>query len=266
MKKVILILVLVLAAWVLWANTAIEVNEWTIESPEIPAGFDGFRIVQVSDLHNASFGEGNGRLLELLREAEPDIIVITGDLIDSRNTDVVTALAFAEAAVEIGPCYYVSGNHESRVPKWEELRSGLVDAGVVVLEDERVLLERNGDIVTLIGVHDPAFNPDFDKDLKELSAGEGYTILMSHRPEKMELYAACGFDLVLSGHAHGGQVRIPFVGGLVAPNQGLFPEYDSGLYEQDGTAMLVSRGLGNSIIPLRINNRPELVVAILKRA
>lgn len=263
MKKVVLILLVLVVVWVLWANTAIEVNEWTIESPEIPVGFDGFRIAQISDLHNAEFGGGNERLLELLEMAEPDIIVLTGDLIDSRNTDVDVALAFAKAAVEIAPCYYVSGNHESRVQEWVALRAGLIDAGVVVLEDESVSLECNEDAVTLIGVQDPTFNPHFDAELRGL-AGEGYTILLSHRPEKMALYAECGFDLVFSGHAHGGQVRIPFVGGLIAPHQGFFPEYDSGLYLEGGTAMLVSRGLGNSIVPLRVNNRPEIIVAILK--
>lgn len=264
MKKVIAVLLL-LAAWVLWANTAIEVNEWIIESPEIPAGFDGFRIAQISDLHNAEFGEGNQKLLDLLESAEPDIIVITGDMIDSRNTDVEVALAFVEAALEIAPCYYVSGNHESRVPEWEALRAGLIDAGVIVLEEEAVTLERGGDAVTLVGVQDPTFHRNFDGELYGL-AGEGYTILLSHRPEKLELYARFGFDLVFSGHAHGGQVRIPFVGGLVAPHQGFFPDYDSGLYQRNGTAMLVSRGLGNSIIPLRINNRPEIIVAILNCA
>lgn len=264
MKKVVVIL-LVLAVWVIWANTAIEVNEWTIENPGIPDGFDGFRIAQVSDLHNAEFGEGNGRLLELLSDTEPDIIVITGDLIDSRSTDVEVALAFAEAAVEIAPCYYVSGNHESRVPEWETLRSGLAEAGVTVLEDEKLVLERSGDAVTLVGMSDPDFRMPFADDLRTLMSGEeGYTILLSHRPESFGLYVHCGADLVFSGHAHGGQVRLPFIGGLVAPHQGFFPEYDSGLYQQDDTSMLVSRGLGNSIIPLRINNRPEIIVAILK--
>lgn len=263
MKRLVLIVIVLVVVWVLWANTAIEVNEWTIESPELPTGFDGFRIAQISDLHNTEFGEGNGKLLELLQQAEPDIIVITGDMIDSRSTDVEVALAFAEAAVKIAPCYYVNGNHESRVPEWGELRDGLIGAGVVVLEDESISLERNGDVITLIGAQDPTFSPDFDAELRGL-AGEGYTILLSHRPEKMALYAECGFDLVFSGHAHGGQVRIPFVGGLIAPHQGFFPEYDSGLFREGGTALLVSRGLGNSIIPLRINNRPEIIVAILK--
>lgn len=263
MKKAVWTLLLAAVLWVLWANTAVEVNEWTIESPDVPIGFEGFRIAQVSDLHNAEFGDGNEKLLELLRKAEPDIIVITGDLIDSRNTDVETALAFAAEAVKIAPCYYVSGNHESRIGGWDALRTGLIAAGVTVLEEERVTLERSGDTVTLVGVQDPTFNSGFAADLQSL-AGEGYTILLSHRPEYMVLYADCGYDLVFSGHAHGGQFRIPFVGGLVAPNQGFFPEYDSGLYREGGTAMLVSRGLGNSIIPLRINNRPEIVVAVLK--
>lgn len=265
MKKVILILALCLVLWVLWANTAIEVNEWVIESPELPAGFDGFRIAQVSDLHNTEFGDENERLLKLLKEAEPDIIVITGDMIDSRNTDVEIALEFARQAVRIAPCYYVNGNHESRVPQWQTLRAGLTEAGVTVLTDEKTLLERGGDHVTLIGMQDPDFGGDFSGKLRELAVEETYTILLSHRPERMELYAECGADLVFSGHAHGGQVRLPFLGGLIAPHQGWFPEYDSGLYQMDGTAMLVSRGLGNSIIPLRFNNRPEIIVAILKR-
>lgn len=251
--------------WVLWANTAIEVNEWTVTGKDLPAGFEGFRIAQVSDLHNAAFGDKNARLLKLLRQAEPDIIVITGDLIDSRNTDIETALEFAEQAAQLAPCYYVSGNHESRISAWPELRQGLLDAGVTVLEDGKVVLERGGGRITLIGVQDPDFGTAFDETLRALTATEeGYTILLSHRPERMALYASCGVDLVFSGHAHGGQVRIPFVGGLVAPHQGFFPEYDSGLYREGETAMLVSRGLGNSIVPLRINNRPEIIVAVLK--
>lgn len=265
MKKYVLIFILLLIFWVLWAYTAIEVNEWVIKSPEIPDGFDGFRIAQVSDLHNAEFGEGNQKLLNLLEEAEPDIIVITGDMIDSRNTDVDVALDFAEKALEIAPCYYVTGNHERRVLEWDDLRNGLTGLGVTVLLDEKAELKRDGDTVTIAGLLDPDFGGTFEQACRELTAGEGYTILLSHRPEKMALYADCGADLVFSGHAHGGQVRLPFVGGLVAPHQGWFPTYDSGLYEENGTVMLVSRGLGNSIVPLRFNNRPEIIVAILKR-
>ena len=266
MRRIIPVLILALVIWLLWANTAIEVNEWTIESADIPEQFGGFRIAQVSDLHNAEFGRDNERLLKLLRESEPDIIVITGDLIDSRNTDLQIALAFAEKAVQIAPCYYVSGNHESRISGWAALRKGLSDAGVTVLEDRSVTLERSGGTLTLVGLADPDFRGPFVAGLREMSGQqEGYTILLSHRPEYFELYADCGVDLVFSGHAHGGQVRLPFVGGLIAPGQGLFPEYDSGLYRQGDTVMLVSRGLGNSIAPLRVNDRPEILVAVLKR-
>lgn len=266
MRRIVPVLILALVIWLLWANTAIEVNEWTIESADIPEQFGGFRIAQVSDLHNAEFGRGNETLLKLLRESEPDIIVITGDLIDSRNTDLQIALAFAEKAVQIAPCYYVSGNHESRISGWAALRKGLSDAGVTVLEDRSVTLERSGGTLTLVGLADPDFRGPFVAGLREMSGQqEGYTILLSHRPEYFELYADCGVDLVFSGHAHGGQVRLPFVGGLIAPGQGLFPEYDSGLYRQGGTVMLVSRGLGNSIAPLRVNDRPEILVAVLKR-
>ena len=254
---------LVLLVWVLWANTALEVNEWRVQAEALPESFDGFRIAQVSDLHNTSNWP---EAVEALESAQPDLIVLTGDLIDSRRTDVDTALDFVRAALEIAPCYYVTGNHESRVREWHSLRQGLLEAGVTVLENEKTVLLHGGEAITLLGLTDPDFGIDTVSALTALTAGEeGFTILLSHRPELMELYAASGVDLVFSGHAHGGQIRIPFLGGLVAPHQGLFPEYDEGLYRMAGTPMLVSRGIGNSIIPLRINNRPEIVVAVLVR-
>ena len=256
------VLLLALIIWVIWADTALEINTYTISSPRLPESFDGFRIAHLSDIHN---GE-NEDLLPLLRQTQPDIIVITGDLIDSRDTQVEIALALVQEAVQIAPCYYVSGNHESRISGWAALRKGLSDAGVTVLEDRSVTLERSGGTLTLVGLADPDFRGPFVAGLREMSGQqEGYTILLSHRPEYFELYADCGVDLVFSGHAHGGQVRLPFVGGLIAPGQGLFPEYDSGLYRQGDTVMLVSRGLGNSIAPLRVNDRPEILVAVLKR-
>lgn len=267
MKKrwILLLLAAALTVCVFWANTAVAINEWTVSSDRIPVNFDGFRIAQVSDLHNAVFGEDNEKLLALLEKCGPDIIVFTGDLVDSRNTDISVALKLAEEAVQIAPCYYVSGNHESRIRQWPLLRQGLLDAGVTVLEDTGVRLEREGDQILLFGLQDPAFCGDVVGNLNRLAEEDGYTILLSHRPERFASYVEAGFDLVFSGHAHGGQFRLPFVGGLAAPGQGLFPEYDSGLYRSGNTVMLVSRGLGNSIIPLRINNRPEILVAVLSR-
>lgn len=276
MKKrwFLIIAAVVLALWLAWGNTALEVNTYTVIGSRIPKGFSGFRIAQISDLHNASFGENNERLLSLLEEAQPDMIAITGDLIDSRRTDVEVALRFAREAVKIAPCYYVTGNHEARVSVYAELKAGLEAAGVTVLENEKVTIQRSGEEITVLGVDDPSFLADYlfgdaaevtEQALADLAAEEdSYTVLLAHRPELFQVYADSGIDLVFSGHAHGGQFRIPLIGGLVAPNQGFFPQYDSGLHTQGSTNMLVSRGLGNSIVPLRINNRPEIVVAVLQ--
>ena len=276
-KKTILPLLLslltILIGWTLWGNAALEVNEFEIVSDRIPQGFDGFRIAQVSDLHNARFGEDNVKLIELLSQTEPDIIVLTGDLIDSRNTNVEVALDFARQAVEIAPVYYVSGNHESRVTAYMDLKMGLGNAGVIVLENQKVEITRGQEHITLIGIDDPSFRESYlfgdaagvaeqvIGDLQE--ASDGYTILLSHRPELFDVYVDTEMDLVFSGHAHGGQFRLPFVGGLVAPNQGFFPEYDAGQFSEEKTTMIVSRGVGNSIIPVRVNNRPEIVVVTL---
>lgn len=275
-KKTICILsgiLLILIVWTAWGNAALELNTYTISSRGLPDAFDGYRIAQVSDLHNAEFGGGNQRLLDMLREAEPDMIAITGDLIDSRKTNIAVALAFAEEAVRIAPCYYVSGNHEARVPEYRELKAGLEAAGVTVLDDARVEIEISGKSITIIGVNDPSFLADYltsdaavmDRKLSVLSSEDAsFTILLSHRPELFDTYAAHDMDLVLTGHAHGGQFRLPLIGGLIAPNQGLFPKYDDGLYSEGNTNMIVSRGLGNSIIPFRFNNRPEVVLIELK--
>lgn len=264
---------LVLIVWTAWGNTALELNTYTICSGELPDAFDGFRIAQVSDLHNAEFGDRNQRLLEMLQEAEPDMIAMTGDLIDSQKTDLAVALAFAKEAAQIAPCYYVPGNHEARVSEYPELKAGLENAGVTVLDDAQVKIETSGESITVIGVNDPSFHADYltgdaaviDQKLSELATEDtGFTILLSHRPELFDTYVSHDIDLVFSGHAHGGQFRLPLIGGLVAPNQGLFPKYDAGLYSEGSTNMIVSRGLGNSIIPFRFNNRPEVVLIELK--
>ena len=265
---------IVLIIWTLWGNTALEVNEITVTGSRIPQAFSGFRIAQISDMHNAEFGEDNVLLLQMLSGSNPDIIVITGDLVDSGRTDIDIALAFAGEAVKIAPTYYVTGNHEVAISRYDVLKSGLETSGVIVLEDEAVSLEYHGKNIILIGLSDPDATIKGDlfgevpamvsTKLRNLMDGNsGYTILLSHRPELFETYVSSGVDLVLSGHAHGGQFRLPFVGGLIAPNQGLFPKYDAGLYTGGDTNMVVSRGIGNSIIPIRFHNRPEIVVVEL---
>ena len=265
---------LALIAWIIWGNTALELNTYTVSSAKLPQSFDGYRIAHISDLHNAEMGKDNEKLLAMLWDADPDMIAITGDLIDSRNTDIEVALQFIREAVKIAPCYYVTGNHEARVNEYGELKARMEAAGVTVLEDVRTEISMEGETITLIGVNDPSYQTDYlfgdsetvmNTKLEELyTENDGFTILLSHRPELFDTYADHDIDLILSGHAHGGQFRLPFIGGLVAPNQGLFPEYDAGIYTEGNTNMLVSRGIGNSILPFRINNRPEVILIELQ--
>lgn len=267
---ILAIILLTLIIWTAWGNTALELNTYTITSEKLPEAFNGYRIAHISDLHNAEMGKDNEKLLSILCEAEPDIIAITEDLIDSRNTDIEIALHFAEEALKIAPCYYVTGNHEARVSEYNDLKEGLKELGVIVLEDEKVEINQSGEKIAILGVDDPSFQTDYllgdsitvmRGNLQKLKNEEyTYTVLLSHRPELFETYVESGVDLVLSGHAHGGQFRLPFVGGLAAPNQGLFPKYETGLYTCNSTNMLVSRGIGNSIIPFRFNNRPEVIL------
>lgn len=273
-KITILIFLIIFCIFAVWrGNVTVGVTYFKIDSESIPAAFSGYRIAQVSDLHNAELGKNNSRVIRLLRQEEPDIIVITGDLVDSNHPDIDIAAEFAARAIKIAPCYYVTGNHEAWLGKqYEELEERLKDMGVTVLHDESVELTENGAVIRLVGLDDPDFAPAdvltgerLDKIKREYLNPEGeFTILLSHRPELFEEYVSADMDLVFCGHAHGGQFRIPFVGGLIAPNQGLFPEYDAGMYRKEKTVMLVSRGIGNSIIPVRINNRPEVIIAELE--
>ncbi len=268
------VVLILFSAWLLWANKALSAREFIIEDEKIPASFNGFTIAHVSDLHNESFGSGNEKLLALIKEAEPDIIALTGDIIDSSRDNIRVVVEFVTKALEIAPIYYVTGNHEPRTVENNALLNFIEDAGVDMLDNESLSLIREEESISLYGINDPSFVSDYllgeepvvSSLLEGLEKKDGFSILLSHRPEFFDLYAEHGFDLVLSGHAHGGQFRLPFIGGMIAPGQGLFPKYDSGLYQKDGTSMIVSRGLGKSIIPLRFNNRPEVIFITLKEA
>lgn len=273
-KLVIILLTLalvMLTIWTSWSNKALEINTYQIKSEKLSDSFDLFRIAQISDLHNNTIGKDNNKLISELESANPDIIAITGDLIDSRTTNVDITVEFIEKAVEIAPCYYVNGNHESRVPnEYETLKNELVNLGVTILENKSVEIERESNTINLIGINDPDFYAEdsitiTDTNINSLDYDrKNFTVLLSHRPEIFDVYVKNGIDLVLSGHAHGGQFRLPFIGGLFAPHQGAFPEYDSGLYSQNNTSMIVSRGIGNSMFPFRFNNRPEIILIELK--
>lgn len=262
----IIALLLIFIIYVIWGNISLEITEYTVISDRLPESFSGFRIAQISDLHNTEFGRDNSRLLEKLKDIQPDIIVLTGDLVDSRRTDLEIAISFARKAVSIAPTYYVPGNHEERIPKLNDLIAELGNAGVTVLLDDSIMLKQGNDQIRLAGILDLSFRKNApETETKEaidaaIPDTEQFSILLSHNPELFHIYNASNADLVLSGHVHGGQFRLPFVGGLYAPGQGFFPEYDAGTFAENGTTMIVSRGLGNSLFPFRIGNSPEIVV------
>jgi len=257
-----------------WCNKALELNTYTIRSEVLPESFEGYRIVHISDLHNTEMGNGNEKLLGMISSADPDIIAITGDLIDSRRTNTDVALDFVKEAMKIVPCYYVTGNHEQRIAEYDELKIAMKEAGVTILDDRKLKLERDGEYITIAGVDDPMFTMDpstqepymvMEMALDEfLDSSDGYTLLLSHRPELMDTYVQNSVDLVLTGHAHGGQINIPLIGGVISPGEGFFPEYYKGIYEKENTQMVVSRGIGNSLFPWRINNRPEVGLVVLE--
>ncbi len=266
----VVIALIALVWWILWANKALKLNKISISAP------CELKIAHISDFHNAKLKNNNACLVALIKDAQPDIIAITGDLVDSRHTDVDVSIDIVRELVKIAPCYYVPGNHESRIEnEYNTLKQALTDFGVTILCDSKTTLEKNGQTFTIIGIEDPMFVIEKDSvestcevirgKLEPLSKeNEGYTILLSHRPEAFEEYVSAGVDLALTGHAHGGQMQIPFVGGLIAPNQGFFPKYSEGLHQKDKTSMVISRGIGNSLCPLRVNNRPEVILIELK--
>ncbi|QWG33670.1 metallophosphoesterase [Bacillus mycoides] len=254
-------------------NNLISITEVKITSSKIPSSFKGYKILQISDLHNKKFGDNQDVLIKKVKNLHPDIIVITGDLIDSKSYDAEISLQVIRELVTEYPVYFVTGNHEQWSGKYNSLEKELKKYNVTVLRNEHVSIQKDGQEINLLGIDDPEFtsgNRDEEhivkSEIRKAKDGinsDGFKVLLSHRPEFLEAYANEQVDLVLSGHAHGGQVRLPFIGGLVAPNQGMLPKYTAGLYEQQNTSMIVSRGLGNSIIPQRVFNRPEIVVVQL---
>ncbi len=270
-RKIIIsaFVVILVAGWLLYGNTALQTTIYELKVSEEYENLDGFTIVQISDLHNAKFGKDQSRLIAEIENQEPDIIVITGDLIDSNRTNIKVAMEFVSQAVSIAPVYYVTGNHEGWVGNtYDALKKEMETVGVIVLDNCSMTESYGGTTITVAGVLDPDMpgnnivkTKDAVKVLTEQA--EGYTILLSHRPELFDTYAENNVDLVFAGHYHGGQFRIPFMGGVIAPGAGLFPEYAEGTFTENNTTMVVSRGVGNSVIPIRINNRPEIVVVEL---
>lgn len=226
-------------------------------------------IVHISDLHNKNFGFRQSRLIRKINTLQPDLIMVTGDLVD--GAPFANAVTFLKKASRICPVYYVRGNHESLAGNFPVLEKELLSCRVHLLKNTSADFKKDGYTYRITGLDDPLFQ-GYDEDYMKLmkktldqiaaqpqASGADYQILLSHRPEQFQLYSSYPFDLVLCGHAHGGQFRLPFTDGLYAPNQGIFPKYTSGAHTRNHTTEIISRGLGNSSFPLRLFNFPEIV-------
>ncbi len=269
----IIITFIMISIFFIWQNNHIVISTHNYKSEKIPAEFNGFIIVHISDFHNKSFGKDQEYIVDKINSASPDIIVVTGDLIDRRRYDLETSLLLIEGAMEIAPIYYASGNHEAWSGQYDNIRKELTNRGVIVLDDAKVELVRQNSKMEILGLRDPAFmtsrysngtnTSEMKKHLKIMKDNSIFQMLLSHRPELIDIYSKENIDMIFSGHAHGGQFRILGIGGIAAPGQGFFPKYDSGSHTVNNSTIYVSRGLGNSLIPVRIFNRPELVVVTL---
>lgn len=254
-------------AWMAYTNLCIGFTRYELDFAALPEAFDGFTVAQISDWHNADFGGAQDAAIERLKLEAPDLIALTGDLVDANHTDIDAALAFVETIIDIAPCCYITGNHEGWLDDrdYAAMESSLKQLGVTVLHNEAVAFRRDGAEIALVGLDDPGFGSRLSaKQIDSLSPEGVFTVLLSHRPEYFEAYVRSGADLILSGHVHGGQFRLPFVGGVIGPYYTFFPQYDAGLFRDGDSVMVVSRGLGNSVVPVRFNNQPEIVLISLK--
>ena len=267
----LLVLAALLAAgFLLWGNCTLQTTETALVSPALPPAFDGLRIVELADLHGRVFGRGSRRLLAAVRRAEPNLICIDGDLFDER-TDLAMLPPLLRGLCAIAPVYYVTGNHEWRVPGLRGILAQMRACGVTVLQDDWRVLRRGEDALIVAGTDDPC-GPAERKTPAELiadiraEAGEAaFLLLLTHRNDQLPQWSALGVQAVLAGHCHGGVVRLPFVGGLFGTDRRLFPAWDAGLYRQGETALYVSRGLGYTNVHFRLFNRPEVAVIVLRR-
>lgn len=261
-----------------WGNITLSVEHIEIETDKLSEDLNAYKIAHISDYHNTKNNFLTDAVINSLNEEKPDIIVLTGDLVDCRKTDIEKGLDFVSKIIDIAPVYYVTGNHECNISidsqsAFDNMISDLEALGVTVLRNEQTQIKlSSGDSLNIFGINDPYFHCGSSSEVTDATDSlcslfevdnNEFNILLAHHPEQLEIYSKYAFDLVYSGHAHGGQARL-FGIGLIAPDQGIFPKYTSGLYEEEGTKLIVSRGIGNSIAPVRIFDRPHLIFTEIK--
>lgn len=248
----------------------LEISRYEVKSQKLPESFDGFKIVQLSDLHGAEFGEDGMGLVEKVKELEPDIIALTGDFVTDES-DLAAVEKLAARLTELCPVYFISGNHEFGSGLAVKVRNILERAGVKYLSNEYLTISRGEDGILLGGVEDPLayadmLSPDELAQKMNDAAPDAFKILLGHRNYWMTEYPELPVDLIFCGHAHGGLIRIPGVGGLIGTDRRLFPDFDAGQFNNGRYTLIVSRGLGNSVSIPRVFNRPEIVCVELTRA
>lgn len=248
----------------------LEISRYEVNSKKLPESFDGFKIVQLSDLHGAEFGEDGMELVEKVKELEPDIIALTGDFVTDEG-DLAAIEKLAARLVKLCPVYFISGNHEFGSGLAVKVRNILERAGVKYLSNEYLTISRGEDEILLGGVEDPLayadmLSPDELAQKMNDAAPDAFKILLGHRNYWMTEYPELPVDLIFCGHAHGGLIRIPGVGGLIGTDRRLFPDFDAGQFNNGRYTLIVSRGLGNSVPIPRVFNRPEIVCVELSSA
>ena len=263
--RIVLLLLCALAVFLWWENNTVQTETVEVRLPRLPSAFDGLRLVLLADLHGRSFGTDNGDLLDAVRQAEPDLICICGDLFEE-DTPLSYLRTLCTGLTAIAQTCYVTGNHEWQVKDLRSVLRSMEDWGVQVLQDDFFVLERDGARIAVAGVDDPC-GPLERKSAQTLAdqarQEADFLCMLSHRNDELGKWAALDVDLVLSGHCHGGIVRLPFLGGVFGADRTFFPAFDAGLYRQAQTCLYVSRGLGFGRVRFRLFNRPHLPVLIL---
>jgi predicted MPP superfamily phosphohydrolase len=249
-------------AWGMSPNRSISVSSYDIINSKLDPVFDGYKIVQVSDLHNASFGSSQEKLIELIKAQDPDLIVLTGDMVGNCVPDYDKALILITEAIKIAPVIVVDGNHDAQIESYPIQKQAMIDAGAIVLADQSMSISIGNQSFNLIGMKERFEIEDRGVYINDLIDPARFNLLLAHHPENFTDYARTKADLVLTGHAHGGQFRF-FGVPIYSPDQGLFPKYTAGPFSQESTTMIVSRGLGESVLPLRLFNPPEMCVITL---
>lgn len=283
--KALTVVVILALTTVIISNRYVTVTDYEIKSKKLPSAFNGYKIAVVADLHNTSFGRDNSTLVKKIEKSDPDIVLLAGDMISTSDTDYSVFFDFARRIASKYDTYYVVGNHEQALgdDRVSLFCQSVESLGVSVLDNQMVRLEKNNESIDLYGMW---FNLRFyaDRSAEATSGEESYyfdtatmteilekpdldrfNLLLTHNPVYFETYADWGADLSVSGHIHGGMIRIPFVGGVYSPEKTYFPEYDRGIFEIEDKILAVSGGLGNGNMGFRLFNCPELMLITLER-